>query len=195
MIDKHAMREEFRVLRRRAAQKNADAAVQLLEVFHKECWPKLDWQENTIVAGYVAIGSEIDPAPILKFLATNYIPTALPLMRGAEDPLDFYPYQIGDRLSADNPHKIPQPNEHQMRITPQVFFVPLWAFDRTGNRLGSGFGYYDRTLAAARAKNKSTLAIGLAYAEQEVAQIPAEPHDQRLNIIVTPREVIYCPDP
>jgi 5-formyltetrahydrofolate cyclo-ligase len=63
--------------------------------------------------------------------------------------------------------------------------VPLLAFDRQGYRLGYGKGYYDRLLAAAR-----TTKIGVAFAAQEVAALPVEAHDVRLDWIVTEREVI-----
>jgi 5-formyltetrahydrofolate cyclo-ligase len=69
---------------------------------------------------------------------------------------------------------------------PGVVFVPLVGFDRTGARLGYGGGYYDRTLAAL----PGVLAIGYGHAAQEVPAIPTEPHDWRLPIIVTEREII-----
>jgi 5-formyltetrahydrofolate cyclo-ligase len=65
-----------------------------------------------------------------------------------------------------------------------VVFAPLLAFDRRGGRLGQGGGHYDRTLANLR-RMKSVLVIGLAYAGQELHEIPMEPHDQRLDAILT----------
>jgi 5-formyltetrahydrofolate cyclo-ligase len=67
--------------------------------------------------------------------------------------------------------------------------VPLVAFSRSGGRLGYGGGFYDRTLEQLRA-NKPTLAIGFAYAAQELADIPLEPTDQPLDRIVTEPGVI-----
>jgi 5-formyltetrahydrofolate cyclo-ligase len=71
-------------------------------------------------------------------------------------------------------------------MTPEVLFVPLLAFDRCGRRLGYGGGYYDRTLAGLPA----ALAIGCAFAAQEVAAVPAGPGDWRLDAVATEREVI-----
>jgi len=70
-----------------------------------------------------------------------------------------------------------------------LILVPLLAFDRTGYRLGYGGGFYDRTLAALSASGKS-LAIGLAYAGQEVAEVPRDANDRRLDWIVTEAEAI-----
>ena len=65
--------------------------------------------------------------------------------------------------------------------TPDFIFVPLLAFDRRGNRLGYGGGYYDRTLAA----YPDILAIGFGYAAQEVEEVPFAPHDRLLQAVFT----------
>ena len=66
--------------------------------------------------------------------------------------------------------------------------VPLLSFTRTGARLGYGGGFYDRTLEGLRAK-RPTLAIGFAFAGQE-GEVPLEPTDQPLDLIVTEAGVI-----
>ena len=65
-----------------------------------------------------------------------------------------------------------------------MLIVPLLAFDRRGFRLGYGGGFYDRTLAGLRARGAVT-AIGFGFAAQEVAEVPAEATDARLDLIVT----------
>ncbi len=69
-------------------------------------------------------------------------------------------------------------------VEPQVLIVPLLAFDARGYRLGYGGGFYDRTLEGLRAR-RPVLAVGLAFAAQEVAAVPVEPTDQRLDAVVT----------
>ncbi|WP_081774832.1 5-formyltetrahydrofolate cyclo-ligase [Acetobacter okinawensis] len=71
-------------------------------------------------------------------------------------------------------------------MEPRIVLVPLLGFDRTGNRLGYGGGYYDRTLAAL----PHAASIGYAPSTQEVAQLPCGPHDKPLSCIVTEKEVI-----
>jgi 5-formyltetrahydrofolate cyclo-ligase len=61
-----------------------------------------------------------------------------------------------------------------------LLLVPLLAFDASGHRLGYGGGFYDRTL-----EMLNVPAIGIAYVGQEVSSIPAEPHDRRLDAILT----------
>jgi 5-formyltetrahydrofolate cyclo-ligase len=67
----------------------------------------------------------------------------------------------------------------------ELAVVPLLAFDRRGYRLGYGKGYYDRLLAAG-----AVTTIGVGFAAQEIAALPAEPHDVALDWIITEREVI-----
>jgi 5-formyltetrahydrofolate cyclo-ligase len=74
--------------------------------------------------------------------------------------------------------------------TPDVLFVPVVAFDRTGRRLGYGGGYYDRTLALLAGAH----AIGCAFAAQELDEVPTDGHDVRLDAVATERGVIRCKD-
>ena len=74
-------------------------------------------------------------------------------------------------------------------MTPQILIVPLVAFDRKGGRLGYGGGFYDRTLEGLRAA-QPTMAIGFAYAAQEDENLPLEPTDQPLDLIVTEQGII-----
>jgi 5-formyltetrahydrofolate cyclo-ligase len=67
---------------------------------------------------------------------------------------------------------------------PDLVIAPLLGFDRKGRRLGQGGGTYDRTLANLRAFGR-VFVLGLAYSGQEVDEVPAEPHDQRLDAVLT----------
>ena len=75
-----------------------------------------------------------------------------------------------------------------------ILLVPLVGFDMTGRRLGMGGGYYDATLAALRAGAAGILAVGYAFAVQQVPELPAGSWDQRLDWIVTERAAIACAD-
>jgi 5-formyltetrahydrofolate cyclo-ligase len=72
---------------------------------------------------------------------------------------------------------------------PDILIVPLLAFDRTGHRIGYGAGYYDMTIARLRGI-KPVLAVGIAYAAQEIAEIPTTERDARLDFVLTERETI-----
>jgi 5-formyltetrahydrofolate cyclo-ligase len=86
---------------------------------------------------------------------------------------------------------IREPPPEAAEVDPDIALVPLAAFDRTGHRIGYGAGYYDLTLTGLRAR-KPIIAVGLAYAAQEIAAVPATARDARLDLVLTEREVIDC---
>ncbi|HCM83475.1 MAG TPA: 5-formyltetrahydrofolate cyclo-ligase [Rhodospirillaceae bacterium] len=177
----------MRMRRKTAALTQTDAATRLAEQFKTITLPA-----NAICAGYIAVRDEIDPAEVMKFLSARGMQLSLPLVENENQPLEFREYSLGDTLSVDNPFQIPEPTADKNIVLPIVMLVPLLGFDRDGNRMGSGKGLYDRTIADLR-QRQAVIAIGVGFAEQETPKIQPKDHDQTLNIIVTPREVIYCP--
>ena len=138
------------------------------------------------LAGYAAMRTEADPAPALEEAAA-YGPVGLPVIVAKNAPLRFRTWSPG-AMMVPGTFGAPVPETGDWMV-PQILIVPLVAFDRTGGRLGYGGGFYDRTLEALRQKGP-VLAIGFAYAAQETEALPQEPTDQRLDRIVTEREVI-----
>ena len=82
------------------------------------------------------------------------------------------------------------PIEAAPRIEPALVIVPVVGFDRAGTRIGYGKGHYDRTIAALRANGGNPPLIGIAFSVQEVDTIPHEPHDVRLDVIITESETL-----
>lgn len=72
-------------------------------------------------------------------------------------------------------------------LHPDVIFLPLLAFDRNGNRLGYGGGYYDRTLAI----YPRAITVGIAYSYQEKSKIPIDKFDYQIDMIITEKEIIH----
>lgn len=143
--------------------------------------------DGAIVSGYHAMGDEADPLPSLLALAAGGHSLCLPVTPKRGLPLSFRLWRPGDALEP-GVWDIPVPPASAPLVDPSVLLVPLLAYDRAGYRLGYGGGYYDRTLAALREKGRgkaAVLAIGIAYAGQEVESVPREETDQRLDWIVS----------
>jgi len=126
--------------------------------------------------------------PVLSVLAERGQVTALPVVVNRKAPLVFRRWAPGDVLE-DGLYGTRHPPASADEVRPVCLLVPLLAFDRQGARLGYGGGFYDRTLAALRAAGP-VVAVGVAYAGQEVDALPAEPHDERLDWVITEKEVI-----
>lgn len=159
------------------------------EALAGETLANLEIPERDVVSAYWPLGSEIDPRPLMNKLVKAGNPVCLPVVVGPDSGLTFRRWYPGDPLvPAGFGTKEPEPSAPE--ILPDLFLVPMLAFDRRGYRLGYGGGFYDRTLQAAGAV-RQVLAVGIAFAEQEVPEVPTGPHDQQLDVIVTDKGTIH----
>ncbi len=142
---------------------------------------------GVIVSGFMPLKTEINPIPLMRKLAAAGARLALPAIAGRGKPLIMRAYAFGDDL-ARGQWGIREPKPEAPEVAPDILIVPLAAFDRAGNRIGYGAGYYDMTIAALRAKKKVT-AVGIAFAAQELDQVPVTPRDERLDLVLTERGV------
>jgi 5-formyltetrahydrofolate cyclo-ligase len=147
----------------------------------------------SVVSAFHPIRDEPDALALLGALANDGFATALPVVSGRGAHLTFRLWRPGDP-AAPGPMGIPEPLETAPSVEPDLLFVPLACFDRRGNRIGYGAGYYDRSLKRLRAM-KAVHAVGVGYQVCEVAAAPYEAHDQRLDAIVTEQETIFAGEP
>jgi 5-formyltetrahydrofolate cyclo-ligase len=138
------------------------------------------------LAGYMAMRTEIDPTAAMEEAAAHG-PVCVPVILGPGQPLQFRVWTPGCAMT-DGPFGARIPRDGGW-IVPQVVVVPLVAFTRQGGRLGYGGGFYDRTLQGLREVGP-LLAIGFAFTAQEDPDLPLEPTDQPLDLIVTETGII-----
>jgi 5-formyltetrahydrofolate cyclo-ligase len=143
---------------------------------------------GTVVAGYAPIRSEIDPTPLMRNLAAQGARLALPVITAPDSPLKFRAWSPADKLRR-GPLGIPEPLPGAAEIVPDLVLVPLAAFDQLGHRIGYGAGHYDRTLAQLRDSSK-IIAVGVAFAAQEIEAIVALPHDAALDYVLTETQML-----
>ncbi|CAN7431481.1 5-formyltetrahydrofolate cyclo-ligase [Bosea sp. LjRoot90] len=137
------------------------------------------------VSAYWPMRSEADPRPILEALHERGLPLCLPAI--IEKRMLFRRWAPWEPIVPGGfGTLVPSPEEPEVK--PTILIVPLAAFDRRGYRIGYGKGYYDRVIA----ELEPALTIGIAYAAQEITEVPAEAHDRRLDWIVTQDEAIRC---
>jgi 5-formyltetrahydrofolate cyclo-ligase len=148
----------------------------------------VDIPPGTVVSGFSPLKSEISPLPLLRRLADAGASLALPVVIGRGQPLVMRAWSFGAPL-VSGVWGIREPPADAPELNPDILIVPLLAFDRRGHRIGYGAGYYDMTIARLRAI-KPVTAIGIAFAAQEIAAVPATPRDARLDLVLTERETI-----
>jgi 5-formyltetrahydrofolate cyclo-ligase len=140
------------------------------------------------VSAFHPIRDEPDTLAFLDSLAQRGLVTALPITGGRDEALTFRVWRPGDP-TVPGQLRIPEPDRRAPLVEPDLLFVPLAAFDRRGHRIGYGAGHYDRTLAMLRSRRR-TIAVGIAYSVCELEAIPAEPHDEALDYILTETELV-----
>jgi 5-formyltetrahydrofolate cyclo-ligase len=147
---------------------------------------------GTVVSGYSPLKFEISPLPLMRHCARDGAKLALPVIQGRGSPLIMRAWAFGETLGS-GVWGIREPKAEAPEVFPDILIVPLLLFDRSGYRLGYGAGYYDMTIARLRAM-KPVTAIGLAFAAQEIAEVPKTPRDARLDLVLTEREIIDLRD-
>lgn len=143
---------------------------------------------HAVIGGFFPMRGEIDLLPLLHELHLRGNRLALPETPPKGEALIFRGWtpetkMLPGRYGTQHPDAPP--------LIPDFLLIPLLGFDRQGNRLGYGGGYYDRTLAAL----PHAFRLGCAYAAQEVDHIPTEPTDLPLNAIATEAGITYFSGP
>ncbi len=136
------------------------------------------------VAVYRSMGSEAPTERLIEYLTESGVSIALPRVTDGGS-LEFRLVSNIDMLVSGFAD-IPEPDESCPLADPDIIIAPLVAFDRSLRRLGQGGGFYDRSFA----QYLDIPRIGLAWSVQEATEIPSEPHDLPLHMIVTECEII-----
>ena len=141
-----------------------------------------------IIAGYHPLRDEISPYPILDRLIEGQR-AALPSFADRDARMMWREAPA----SEPSPWGVLQPPVHAEALAPDLVLVPLVTADRRGTRIGHGKGHYDRAIAHLRDGGLEVFTVGLAWDVQISDEpLPADPWDQRLDAIATPKEWIQC---
>ncbi|MBP7253339.1 MAG: 5-formyltetrahydrofolate cyclo-ligase [Alphaproteobacteria bacterium] len=189
---KRQLRQSAELLRQKIKPQHPDAGARVVQHLLQDLRSKdpATWTAGAVVSSYHQRGSEMDMTDLNAALVEAGYDLALPVVLGRGHPLAFRRYRPGDDLTK-GVLEVMEPLPTAPILVPKILLLPLLAFDRQGNRLGYGGGYYDRTVALLR-REASILAIGIAFAQQECPDIPVGGTDAPLDWIVTEQECLYC---
>lgn len=138
---------------------------------------------GTVISGFMPIRSEADIRPLMDFLRKKGARICLPVVLDRETIL-FRELRPNSPLT-DTGFGTRGPGPDAPELDPELLLMPLSAFDGAGNRIGYGAGHYDRAIDKLRKKGLNPRLIGIAFDCQEVASVPAEPHDVGLSAVIT----------
>ncbi|MFL3645454.1 MAG: 5-formyltetrahydrofolate cyclo-ligase [Cellvibrionales bacterium] len=152
------------------------------------------FQSATRVATYWQSDGEVDPKPLQKRFS-DVKQWFLPRLTADNSTAMMFAEICGGTPLVTNRFGIPEPaiastrSEHAASM--ELILLPLVGFDRSGNRLGMGGGYYDRMLAnVPTVESGGPLLVGLAHSCQECRQMSPQTWDIKLNMIITDGELI-----
>lgn len=200
---KQLQRTHFKELR---SKLNSAYRLQQSALVSKRLIHLLRAQSSLAIAGFYPMGAELDLRSFFYACVQYNWKLCLPCVCSSTS-MEFVhikPSSIID-LSYQNLPFIENP---LARLTPQdlakrglriaeaksldLYLCPLLAFNAQGMRLGYGGGYYDRYLESALKENPSAISCGIAFDEQLCTNLAADPHDQTLDIIMTPSKLYIC---
>jgi 5-formyltetrahydrofolate cyclo-ligase len=149
---------------------------------------------DKVVAGYWAVRGEVPLNLVYARTRSREQSYHLPILTDKKA-LVFAPWQNGDAVTV-NKFGISEPGVAKAVGAEllELVLVPLLGFDRAGNRLGSGAGYYDRTFSFLKNTSRPAqpLLVGIGYHFQEVAPMTPHDWDVPMDFIATDRELIDC---
>jgi 5-formyltetrahydrofolate cyclo-ligase len=153
----------------------------------KNCYAHIPVSKNTVVAGFMPMGSEVDIRLLLEMYQEAGLKICLPIVTNVDEPLSFCEYKRGDELVENKKFKFFEPLKRKT-IVPNVIITPLLAFDANGYRLGYGGGFYDRTFDFLY-KVGEIMTIGVGFESQRVGLLPIDKFDEKLDAVVTEKQV------
>tara|TARA_B100001175_G_scaffold253990_1_gene221646 strand:- start:239 stop:814 length:576 start_codon:yes stop_codon:yes gene_type:complete len=187
------MNQEIYLLKKKQRKEQAkkrsliDTSILSNNFFYKKL-NNYDWFNNRkIIASFLSIKSEISTNDLNQYLLSLGKILCLPVIENNEEVLIFKRYSIGDVLKKGK-FGVREPVNSQTHL-PDIIFVPCLAFDENGFRLGYGGGYYDKCMAYFFSINHKFISIGLAYEEQKVKNVVHDNLDQKLNYILTEKQL------
>ena len=150
----------------------------------------LSWLETApelrSVSGYMPIQTELDSLPLMHALHARGYALSVPVIMGKAMPLKFRAWTPESRM-VNGPFGAMVPESGDW-LRPDLLLCPMLAFDGTGQRLGYGGGFYDRSISAL----SPVRAVGFAYGAQQVDRLPHEPTDMPLEGVATETGVVWA---
>jgi len=143
----------------------------------------IDFDPGTVVSGFFPIRSEIDPRPLMDHLRQRGAHLCLPVVMN-KTTIQFRELVRTAEL-VDTGFGTRGPGPEAEVLDPSLLIMPLSVFDHHGGRIGYGAGHYDRAIAKILSKGITPTLIGMAFDCQFHSRVPAEPHDQLLNAVLT----------
>lgn len=191
-MNSQQLRKTIRAHRRQLTQQTQQAHSRLMACNATSYHPL---QHSKRIAFYFAANGEIDPLPLIDRARAAGKRCYFPVLRERPSKSLWFAELKTSQPIKLNRFGIPEPGNHHRQITMpwglDLIILPLVAFDLSGNRLGMGGGFYDRTLSfkLTRSHWQGPKLIGLAHELQKVRRLPVNAWDIPLDAVITEKQL------
>ncbi len=187
-ISKKSLRRKFLEIRKNIADKPRKLKDrEICKIFYSN----ISIKKNSKIAFYLSNGNEVNLDLLMEMYQEDGHTICLPCVEETNAPMVFKKYLKGAPLQKNRELGFFEPPTSFGTVTPDVIILPVVAFDSSGNRLGQGGGYYDRTIEQL-SSFAEFITIGVAYKEQQAGYLPNDKYDQPVDVIITDERVIIC---
>ncbi len=195
LLDKKSLRKEI-IFRRDSIPSDIKEVKD--RAIEKQLTGLKSFQDARTILFYASFRSEVNTEKLIRESLEGLRITVLPRVVKINDTLKLYVIRNWADL-APGSWGILEPIEARERelqaVDIDIVLAPGVAFDESCNRLGYGKGYYDKLLSARGSSAHKPLIVGLAYEEQIVSSLPCNPHDIKMDIVITDKRTITCNEP
>ncbi len=186
---KESIREE---IRNRVNALSKEERQTMTEEIEARLFGFANFLESKVVLLYKEKDPEVPTGRIIKECYPLQKVVVLPAFKNEKKKVVFFKVDAPDALQKTGPRGVPEPDRSRCKPVPidfiDIALIPGIAFDEKGGRIGTGDGYYDRLIPKLPI---TTRKVALARETQMVPQIPMEPHDRFVDIIITEKRIIY----
>ena len=154
----------------------------------EELFKIINLDNINVVSSFISINSEINTTELNKYILEKNKTLCLPVIIKKNYKLIFKKF-INESDMIEGFMKIKEPSKTSEILVPDLLFVPCLAYDTFGFRLGYGGGYYDRTFDYLKNIKKKFIAIGYAFDDQKVLELPKDEFDIKLDYVITEKKI------
>lgn len=172
---KQTLRKKYLQLRKQLQDKENKSKIIVNQILESK-----DYQQASIIALYYALPDEVQTLSLIKQALVDHKHVYLPKVISSNKMLFYKIQSLDDLVKGSFDIYEPQESNSSDSVEFDLMIVPGICFDKQGNRIGFGKGYYDRYL-----KNHSFKTIGLCFKEQIVNHIEVDENDIQLDEIIT----------
>lgn len=193
MEDIRAAKEQIRKdMAKTAGELNEKQHAERTLAIEQRLFEFANFLEARIALLYVSGDHEVRTPGIIKRAFDYQKIVVLPAFDPGRRKMTIFKVDHPDKDLVTGPRGVAEPNPDRCKVVPlqriDIAVIPGFAFDEKGARIGSGRGYYDRFIPELPI---TTRKVALAYEEQVVPQVPTDPHDKFVDIIITDKRTIY----